>query len=167
MAGADADESGLSIGEFSDGGDGVRNPDVAAPGAHIQSLRADGSDASDNHSDVGGVEGDKTPLTGTGTSQSAAVTSGVLALLYQQNPNMAPDQAKALLIATAQPITGPDSNAGANLVRADLAAAASVPEATQAWTLATGNSPLDVSGIVSCSSIGCGNGAHLDGAHLG
>ena len=50
VAGADADENGLSIGEFSNGGDGVRNPDVAAPGAHIQSLRADGSDASDNHS---------------------------------------------------------------------------------------------------------------------
>ena len=77
--------------------------------------------------DVGGVDGDPMLFTGTGTSQSAAVTSGVLALLYQQNPDMTPDQAKALLIATAQPIPGSDTSAGANLVRADLAAAAPVP----------------------------------------
>ena len=152
VAGADADENGLSIAEFSNGGDGVRNPDVSAPGAHIQSLRADGSDASDNHDDLGGVEGDPMLFTGTGTSQSAAVTSGILALLYQQNPDMTPDQAKALLMATAQPIPGSDSNAGANLVRADLAAAAPVPDATQNWTPATGSGPIDVSAIVACTA---------------
>jgi serine protease AprX len=167
VAAADANDSGLFIADFSNSGDGVRNPDVAAPGAHIQSLRALGSDADVNHSDVGGVDADPMLFTGTGTSQSAAVTSGVLALLFQAFPDMTPDQAKALLIETATPIPGSDSDAGANLIRADRAIAASLPEATQAWTSAGEQNPADLSALTSCDAVGCWAGPELGGAHLG
>ncbi len=136
VAGAEATETGLSIADFSSAGDGVRNPDVAAPGAHIESLRAPGSDADLNHSDLGTVDGaysDEMLFKGTGTSQATAVTAGVVALLNQKYPDLAPDQYKALLTSTAQPIAGSETDAGANLVRADLAAVAPIVDVTQNW----------------------------------
>ncbi len=153
VAGADADDDGLSIADFSNGGDGIRNPDVAAPGAHIQSLRATGSNADLNHSDVGTstAYSDDMLFTGTGTSQSTAVTAGVVALLYQQHPDLTPDQAKSMLTTTAQPIAGSDSSAGANLVRADLAAAAAITDATQTFTPAVQQAPIDTSAVTACT----------------
>ncbi len=119
VAGAEATDDGLAIADFSSAGDGVRNPDVAAPGAHIESLRAPGSNADLNHSDAGTLDGaytDDMLFKGTGTSQATAVTAGVVALLNQQYPGLTPDQYKSLLTTTAQPIAGSDSSAGANLV---------------------------------------------------
>ena len=167
VAGAEATDAGLAIAEFSNSGDGVRNPDVAAPGGHIESLRAPGSNGDVNHSDVGSVDGDPMLFTGTGTSQAAAVTSGVVALLLSQDPSMTPDQVKAALIETAEPITGSDTAAGADLIRADQAVSAPLSTTTQSFTPAVTRSPSDVSSVPACTSSDCWGGAHWGGAHWG
>ena len=171
VAAAEATDDGLAIADFSSAGDGVRGPDVAAPGAHIESLRAPGSDADLNHSDVGTVDGaysDGMLFKGTGTSQATAVTAGVVALLNQKYPGLSPDQYKELLTSTATPIAGSDTEAGANLVRADLAAAAApVADVTQTWTPAAQQAPVDTSGVTACTSTTCWGGASWGGASWG
>ncbi len=103
VAGADVSESGIAIGEFSSSGDGVRNPDITAPGAHINSLRAPGSDADLNHPE--GFVDDET-FRGSGTSQAAAVIAGVAALLRDAHPDWSPAQIKSALVETATPMVG-------------------------------------------------------------
>jgi serine protease AprX len=90
---------------FSSCGDGVRNPDLVAPGQSVVSLRVPGSFADTNFPTA--REGEKL-FRGTGTSQSAAVVSGAAALVIQQRPTITPDEVKALLKSTAQNI--PTSN---------------------------------------------------------
>ncbi|MFK8022894.1 MAG: S8 family serine peptidase, partial [Ilumatobacter sp.] len=167
VASADVDEDGVRIGSWSNAGDGVRQPDIAAPGGHIQTLRAPGSFADTNHSDVGGVERDARLFQGTGTSESAAVISGVLALLFQQRPDLTPDQAKALICETAAPIAGSDGPAGAELVQADVAAATETPSTVQTWDRAVAPSIATAAPVVACTSLDHWGGAHWGGAHWG
>lgn len=109
---------------WSSGGDGERNPDFVAPGKSIVSLRSPGSYV-DQMSDEGLVN--ERFVKGSGTSQAAAVVSGAAALLLDARPNLTPDQVKALLISTAQPIPNSDPQVqGAGLI--ESAAAASAPE---------------------------------------
>ncbi len=81
--------------------DPLRNPDVVAPGRTIVSARVPVSYVAANH-----PESEVTPTLarGSGTSQSAAVVSGAAALLISQRPDITPDQVKALLTSTADPI---------------------------------------------------------------
>ncbi|WP_158412492.1 S8 family serine peptidase, partial [Ilumatobacter nonamiensis] len=167
VAAAEATDDGMQIAEFSSAGDGVRNPDVAASGAHIESLRAPGSNADLNHSDVGSVEGDPMLFKGSGTSEAAAVTSGVLALLHQLHPDMTPDQAKALLIDGAQPIEGSDGDAGADLISAEASASMELTNAQQTFERAIILPTSDVTGVPACTSSDCWGGAHWGGAHWG
>jgi serine protease AprX len=92
-----------TVAAFSSGGDGVRNPDLVAPGAHIDSLRDPGS-----FIDVTYPKGRISTrlFRGSGTSQAAAVVSGAAALILSQNPQLTPDQVKALLTSTATPLAG-------------------------------------------------------------
>ena len=71
---------------------------MVAPGRSIVSLRAPGSLI--DQAFPGGRVGDRL-FRGSGTSQAAAVTSGAVALLLQQYPNLTPDQVKAALVASA------------------------------------------------------------------
>lgn len=80
---------------FTSVGDGIRNPDLLAPGKSIASLKVPGSDAALNHATYGSA-GTRF-FRGSGTSQAAAVVSGAAALLLQQRPTLNPDQVKALL----------------------------------------------------------------------
>ncbi|MGB0114350.1 MAG: S8 family serine peptidase, partial [Ilumatobacteraceae bacterium] len=100
VAGADVSDTGIRAADWTSAGDGVRNPDVAAPGAHLQSLRAPGSDADVNHPE--GFVDDET-FQGSGSSQAAAVVAGAAALLLEQRPELTNDQVKALLVDAAQP----------------------------------------------------------------
>jgi serine protease AprX len=79
---------------FSSFGDGNRNPDVLAPGIHLQGLRVPGSyiDRRFPEAAFGGRF-----FRGSGTSESAAITSGVVALILQKSPNLSPDQVKSQL----------------------------------------------------------------------
>ena len=97
----------------------MRNPDLAAPGAHIRSLRAPGSAA-----DVEHPEGfvDDARFLGSGSSQSAAVTSGAVALLLSAHPELSPDQVKQLLVDSATSVDASETIVGAGVL--DIAAAA-------------------------------------------
>ena len=85
-----------------------RAPDVVAPGAGIVSLRVPGSYISDSHPAawVG-----RYGIRGSGTSQSAAVVSGAVALLLQQRPWLSPAQVKWLLTSTADGLQGESESA--------------------------------------------------------
>jgi serine protease AprX len=83
---------------------------VLAPGISLRSLRAPGStvDALNPSARIGDAY-----FKGSGTSQAAAIVSGVLARMFQASPSLTPDQAKAALIATANPtLAGPGAGAG-------------------------------------------------------
>jgi serine protease AprX len=82
--------------------DGVRKPDVLAPGAHLVSTLAPGSDF-ESLCPTCVVSGQYIRL--GGTSMAAAVTSGVVADLLQIHPTWTPDQVKAVLIGTARTVT--------------------------------------------------------------
>ena len=113
---------------FSSGGpreDGGFKPEIVAPGVSLVSLRAPGSvvDAANPAARV--ADG---YFRGTGTSMSAAVTAGAVAVLLASRPELTPDDVKALLTSTAYDVRG--RGAGA----LDLAAAlqAPVPEVAEA-----------------------------------
>jgi serine protease AprX len=83
-------------------------PDLVAAGRSVVSLRAPGSyiDQNNPSAEIGAAN-----FVGSGTSFSAAITSGAAALVAQQNPFAGPDQIKARLLATATP--GPSGNPAA------------------------------------------------------
>lgn len=93
------------VADFSNGGNIFRHPDLVAPGSSIVSLRDPGSFIDVNHPS-GLVSGDTSGrlFRGSGTSQAAAVVSGAAALLLQQDPDLTPDQVKAVLVGTATPL---------------------------------------------------------------
>jgi serine protease AprX len=101
--------------------DGVAKPDLVAPGVSIPGIRAAGSTI-DQHRPA--RAGNRHYLEGTGTSQAAAVVSGIAALLYDADPALRPDVAKAALVGTAQRRLAGQPGAGAGLVDARAAVAA-------------------------------------------
>jgi serine protease AprX len=130
-----------TVAAFSSWGDGVRNPDVVAPGRSIVSMRAPGSwiDATYPHARV-----TRKLFRGSGTSQATAVVSGLVADLLQQRPDLTPDQVKSLLTSTASPVPGADPRAqGAGLVNLEAALASPVPPTAQAFVASTGAGSLD------------------------
>ena len=135
--------TGLSddtIPEFSSRGDGVRNPDVVAPGASVQSLRVPGSWIDTQH--PSGYLNERF-FRGSGTSQAAAVVTGGVALLLQDRPGLTPDQVKALLRGTAVPLRAADPQAqGKGLIKVSNAITTSTPQAVQVWGRSAGNGSL-------------------------
>jgi serine protease AprX len=83
---------------FASRGTNRRHVDTVAPGVSVLGLRV-----------ANGYADERNPLArvgtrfakASGTSQSAAVTSGVVALLLQRSPALTPDQVKKLLTSTA------------------------------------------------------------------
>ncbi|MFP5489544.1 MAG: S8 family serine peptidase [Acidimicrobiia bacterium] len=137
-----AEADGFSVPDWTSAGDGVRNPDVAAPGAHIRSLRVPGS-----YADVDHPEGyvDERLFLASGTSQSAAVVSGIAALVLDARPELDPDDVKAALVASAVEVPGGAPEVvGAGLVRADLAVRLAGDAAPQDWTPSRATAPFTV-----------------------
>ena len=125
------------VADFSSRGNTYRAPDLAVPGTKIVSLRVPNSFLDLNFE--GGRIGEAY-FRGSGTSQSAAVASGAVALLLQQNPALVPDQVKALLKGGATSMTGDVKAEGRG--RLDIAKAADLPvpsvdAARQTFTAAT------------------------------
>jgi serine protease AprX len=121
--------------EWSRVGNSTRTPDVVAPGTSLVSLRDPGSFVDQNHPE--GLVG-KGYFKGSGTSQAAAVVSGAAALLIQNNPNLTPDQVKALMVGSADQVPKETPLAeGAGQVDVAHAAALPVPGAVQKWPLAS------------------------------
>jgi serine protease AprX len=100
-------------------GDGVRNPDLVAPGRSIVSVR-DANSALDLAHPEARVGDDR--MKGSGTSQAAAVVSGAVALVLERRPDLSPDQVKALLRGSAAALTGAEADAQGS-GRIDVAAA--------------------------------------------
>ena len=147
VAGAEVADDGISVADWSSSGDGVRNPDITAPGAHINSLRAPGSDADVNHPE-GFVDAET--FRGSGTSEATAVVSGVVALIRQAHPEWSPDQVKAAVAASAAPIAGATAErAGAGFVDAAAAAALAAPVGTQTFAQAAAPTVTPVSAGIS------------------
>jgi serine protease AprX len=97
--------------------DGVAKPDLVAPGTSIVSVRAPGSlaDLDRPEARVG-----TSYFKGTGTSQAAAIVSGIAALLFEADPSLSPEEVKAALLGSSS-LLGGQSGAGAGLVDADRA----------------------------------------------
>jgi serine protease AprX len=131
------------VSAFSNDGDGTRNPDLVAPGEQVVSLRTPGSylDSSYPAARIG-----ERFFRGSGTSQAAAVVSGAAALLIQQRPGITPDEVKALLTGTAQPISAATAaQQGAGVL--DLAVAKDAPTpagAKQTFAVSTGLGSLEL-----------------------
>jgi serine protease AprX len=123
-------------------------PDLLAPGVSLVSHRsADG--AIDQLRPAARV--DEHYFKGTGTSQAAAVVSGVAARMFDANPALTPNEAKAALVGTAESDLAGRPGAGAGLLDAEDAVEAAV-ERTFASRLAnrrlaqsTGRGKLDAS----------------------
>ena len=82
--------------------EGRRKPDVIAPGSHLVSTLAPGSDFA-TLCPTCIVGGEYIRL--GGTSMAAAVASGVVADLLQLHPDWKPDQVKAVLMSTARDVS--------------------------------------------------------------
>ena len=97
-----------TVASFSSSGTADRHVDLLAPGTSLVSLLAPGSFIDLAHPE-GRISGDTSGrlFRGSGTSQAAAVVSGATALLLQANPNLTPDQVKAVLVGTAIPVAAP------------------------------------------------------------
>jgi serine protease AprX len=91
------------VASFSDYGNLLRDPDLIAPGVHIASLRDPGSYIDQTYGSTGRV--DTRFFRGSGTSQAAAVVTGAAALLLQEHPGLTPNQLRALLFSTADPLS--------------------------------------------------------------
>jgi serine protease AprX len=94
------DRSSTTVAPFSSWGSpgGFMKPDVVAPGITIVSIRDSGSTIDVAYPDA---RIDNSYFKGTGTSQAAAIVSGVAALMFQANPSLTPDLAKGALMKTA------------------------------------------------------------------
>jgi serine protease AprX len=131
------------VSAFSNDGDGTRNPDLVAPGASVVGLRSAGSYLDTTY--PAARIGDRL-FRGSGTSQSAAVVSGAAALLIQQRPTIKPDQVKALLTGTAQPIpAATPAQQGAGAIDLTKAKDAATPAKVQTHKVSLGIGSLELS----------------------
>jgi len=144
------DHSDDTIMPFSSRGptqDGFQKPDVVVPGVTIVSLRDPGSAIDQMHPDA--AVGDNY-FKGSGTSQSAAIVSGIVALMIDARPTITPNRVKGILMGTAMPyLSGPAGGAGlVNAYGATIAAAYTpnmYPKANQTLTPSTGLGSLEAS----------------------
>ena len=96
--------------------DGVRKPDVVAPGAHIVSTLAPGSDFASSCPScvIGGAY-----FQASGTSLAAPIVAGIAADLVAAHPSWTPAQVKGAIVNTAVPVS--DGSHEVNAVAANAA----------------------------------------------
>jgi len=143
-----SDRNDDEIAPFSSRGptrDGFEKPDLVAPGITIVSSRAVGSTVDQLHPDA---VVSANYFKGTGTSQAAAVVSGVAALMYEVNPALKPNQVKGMLTSTASKTAAYRVGGGAGLVDAEgavLAADGSTSNPNAGLDRSTGDGSLESS----------------------
>ncbi len=116
---AEEGQGNWNVPSWSSTGDGVRNPDFVAPGARVLASAVPGSHLATQYPSAvctSPASGEGTYLRGNGTSQAAAVTSGAIAVLLQQRPDLTPDQVKALLKTSAIPMNSNGNMTGSGLL---------------------------------------------------
>jgi serine protease AprX len=133
-----------SVASFTATGSYQRSIDVISPGVHVQGLRVPGSYIDQRFGSTGQL-GDRF-FRGSGTSQAAAITSGVVALMLSARPNLTPDQVKRLLSSTGTaPACGPSYGAEIpNAYRATFGARPG-PATQQFFAPSTGTGLLELS----------------------
>jgi serine protease AprX len=94
-----ADEENQPPSSFTSHGDGVRNPDLMAPGVSIASYRVPGSTIDTL---VPSARYDTDLFKGSGSSQAAAVTAASAARLIGAYPSMTPDEVKDTLVRSTE-----------------------------------------------------------------
>jgi serine protease AprX len=141
-----------TVARFSSGGSDSRTPDIVAPGAHLQSLRAPGSFIDSTYAATGQVN--SRFFRGSGTSQATAFASGEAALLVSKMPWLSPDEVKATLMGAARRL----HRSSSRLQGAGEVSFASPPpgeedgrsgldprRGVQSWRQSTGVGPLELS----------------------
>lgn len=149
-----SDTSGTSeitddfVPQFAQHGTVVRPVDVIAPGDHVLGLKVPGSFI--DQSVTTGKVGTRFQR-GSGTSQSAAVVSGLAALIVQKFPTATPDQVKKILSDSAlsiHPATGLlaglynswyEGSGEANMSAVVLLKAAPATDAASRWSDGSGS----------------------------
>lgn len=90
--------------------DGLIKPDLVGPGVSMLSCQPLGPDYLTEHYPVAYPLGDGTGehyMTLNGTSMSAPIVSGTLALMFEANPSMTANLAKSILLYTAEKMKDP------------------------------------------------------------
>lgn len=131
-----------TVSTFSQRGTGTRRPDLVAPGANIYGLLSPGSTLAREFPNA--VYGGRF-LRGSGTSQAAAIVSGVAADLLSVRPNLTPDQVKTILTSSTAKISSSNPNfVGAGLVQLAPAVSAPIPTyGTQTFVPSVGTGSLE------------------------
>jgi serine protease AprX len=122
---------------------GLAKPDVVAPGGRVVGLRSPGSTI-EQVAPGGGI--DAVYRRGSGTSMSAAVVSGLAALLLEANPSWTPDRVKFALMSTARKVAVDDPLAvGRGIVHGPSALTAGVGVANAGFVgvVSDGSGSLD------------------------
>jgi serine protease AprX len=118
-----------------------RHVDVIAPGVHVLGLRDPNSRI--DQANPSAVVGTRF-FRGSGTSQSAAVVSGLAALYFQRYPGATPDQAKrALMLSATVPNAVRAMNGGEGVPDIQKALSANKPTWTQLATGAAGTGSIE------------------------
>ena len=118
----------------------MAKPDVVANGVAVLGVLPAGSviaQASPSARSTGDL------WRGSGTSQAAAVTSGVVALLLDRRPDATPAEVKAVLRSSARPLVGSRDGAGLLRVPRGRTAGADEPSAGPAGGDPTGEAGFD------------------------
>jgi serine protease AprX len=132
------------VASFSTLGNATRHADILAPGRSIVSLRDPGSFVDVQYPAALVGDAQQRFFRGSGTSQAAAVVSGVAALLLQQRPTLTPDQVKRIIMTSRQtlPSTAGDVYATGQL-DVKKAIDTATPTHTQTFATATGLGTLE------------------------
>lgn len=121
--------------------DGFVKPDLVAPGAHMASIMLPSTYTSRNH-EANRLSAQYFSM--AGTSQSAAVVSGVSALILAQNPDLSPNEVKFRLMATAFPWIDPHSTDALYSMWQQGAGRVSAPDAVYTEIDGSANSGMDI-----------------------
>jgi serine protease AprX len=106
---ADLDTKKVASFSGSDTVKGVQKPDVVANGVHVMGILPEGSVLASSASTAHLSNG---LYRGSGTSQAAAVTSGVAAIFLAAHPGASPAQVKGSLRCAAKDLKGSSDGAG-------------------------------------------------------
>jgi serine protease AprX len=122
--------------------DGFAKPDLMAPGRKIASPLAtapSGLRALLGFEFPERITADGTHIRLSGTSMSAPMVTGAVALLQQRNSNLTPSQIKQVLISSSRAYPGQPDRAGMLNITAALAAADHPPASTSVIVPVSGN----------------------------
>lgn len=132
-----------SAASFDSRGTDQREPDLAAPGVHIASLRDPGSFIDQKYGSSATV--DSRFFRGSGSSQATAVVSGAAALILSQHPSWTPDNVKQVLFEHAAGMQGDNHLRGHGELNLSGVLNAPQPSNTQNFPNSTGTGSLEAS----------------------